>query len=74
MVPVLDLEGVSVNDFELVRHITRVVVVGALDFTMNLNINKICSVLNSDVGGYLNIGGKVVTWVGGGGMISPSVN
>ena len=50
MVPLLDLEGVSVNDFELVRHITRVVVVeGALDFTMNLEINEMCSVLNSGV-------------------------
>ena len=40
MVPLFDLEGVSVKDFELVRHITRVVVVeGALDFTMNLEIN-----------------------------------
>ena len=66
MVPLLDLEGVSVKDFELVRHITRVVVVeGALDFTMNLEINEMCS-----VGSYLKQGGKTVTW--GGGHDSPS--
>ena len=63
MVPLLDLEGVSVKDFELVRHITRVVVVeGALDFTMNLELNEMCSVLKSDVGSYLKLGGKIVTW------------
>ena len=67
VVPLLDLEGVSVKDFELVRHITRVVVVGALDFTMNLEINEMCSVFNSDLGSYLKLGGKVVTWVWGSG-------